>query len=92
MRMTGTHTGCEQGTCTVIIDDMPVCFCPMFAVQGANKRIPTVEGLARDKELHPFQCAFIKHHGLQCGFFTRGLLMLAAAVLERDPESAMRIS
>ena len=87
--LTGTHTGCEQGACgacTVIVDDVPVCACLMFAVQAAGRRIRTVEGLAHDKELHPLQRAFIEHHGLQCGFCTPGFLMLATAVLEREPD------
>ena len=57
----------------------------MFAVQAEDRQIRTVEGLANGDELHPLQQAFIDHHGLQCGFCTPGFLMLAAGVLERDP-------
>jgi carbon-monoxide dehydrogenase small subunit len=57
----------------------------MFAFQANGKHIRTVEGLAKDGELHPLQRAFTEHHGLQCGFCTPGFLMLAAGVLERDP-------
>ena len=86
---TGTHIGCEHGvcgSCTVLVDDMPVRACLMFAVQADGKRIRTVEGLARGEELHPLQRAFREHHGLQCGFCTPGFLMLAVGVLEREPD------
>jgi len=86
---TGTHIGCEHGicgACTVILDDQAVRACLMFAVQAQGKRIRTVEGLAQGDKLHPLQAAFIKHHGLQCGFCTPGFLMLAVNALERDPD------
>ena len=87
--LTGTHIGCEHGVCgacTIIVDGEVVRSCLMFAVQAQGHRIRTVEGLARGSELHPLQRAFIEHHGLQCGFCTPGFLMLAAGVLERDPD------
>ena len=86
---TGTHIGCEHGicgTCTVIVDDVAVRSCLMFAVQAQGRKIRTVEGLADGDKLHPLQEAFIEHHGLQCGFCTPGFLMLAVNVLERDPD------
>jgi carbon-monoxide dehydrogenase small subunit len=86
---TGTHIGCEHGVCgacTVILGDVAVRSCLMFAVQAAGKPIRTVEGLAKGDELHPVQRAFIEHHGLQCGFCTPGFLMLAVNVLERRPD------
>ena len=86
---TGTHIGCEHGVCgacTVILDDVAVRACLMFAVQAQGRRIRTVEGLANGDKLHPLQSAFIKHHGLQCGFCTPGFLMLAVGVLEQDPD------
>ena len=86
---TGTHIGCEHGVCgacTVILDDVAVRACLMFAIQAEGKRIRTVEGLADGDKLHPLQSAFIKHHGLQCGFCTPGFLMLAVNVLERQPD------
>jgi carbon-monoxide dehydrogenase small subunit len=55
-------------------------------VQAAGKSIRTVEGLANGEEMHPMQRAFMEHHGLQCGFCTPGFLMLAVAVLEREPD------
>ena len=86
---TGTHIGCEHGVCgacTVLLDGEPVRSCLMFAVQAAGRQIRTVEGLAQGDKLHPLQQAFIDHHGLQCGFCTPGFLMLAAGVLEREPD------
>jgi aerobic carbon-monoxide dehydrogenase small subunit len=88
-RQTGTHIGCEHGicgACTVIVDGEPVRSCLMFAVQADGKQIRTVEGLAKGDEMHPLQRAFMEHHALQCGFCTPGFLMLAAAVLEREPK------
>jgi carbon-monoxide dehydrogenase small subunit len=87
--LTGTNSGCEHGvcgSCTVLVDGDPVRACLMFAVQAQGKQIRTVEGLADGDKLHPLQQAFIDHHGLQCGFCTPGFLMLAAGVLERDPD------
>jgi len=89
--LTGTHLGCEHGVCgacTVLVDDQPVRSCLMFAVQAEGARVRTVEGLAAGGKLHPLQQAFWDHHGLQCGFCTPGFLMLAAGILERDPNIA----
>ena len=86
---TGTHIGCEHGVCgacTVLIDGEPVRSCLMFAVQADGREIRTVEGLGHGEALHPLQRAFMEHHGLQCGFCTPGFLMLAAGVLEREPD------
>ena len=86
--LTGTHLGCEHGVCgacTVLVDGKPVRSCLMFAVQARGKEVRTVEGLAQGEKLHPLQQAFWEHHGLQCGFCTPGFLMLAAGVLEAEP-------
>jgi aerobic carbon-monoxide dehydrogenase small subunit len=86
--LTGTHLGCEHGVCgacTVLLDGDPVRSCLMFAVQAEGAEIRTVEGLADGDRLHPLQQAFWDHHGLQCGFCTPGFLMLAVAVLEKEP-------
>ena len=87
--LTGTHLGCEHGVCgacTVLVDGAAVRSCLMFAVQADGKAIRTIEGLAKGDALHPLQRAFMEHHGLQCGFCTPGFLMLATAVLEREPD------
>ena len=87
--LTGTHVGCEHGVCgacTVLVDGKPVRSCLMFAVQAQGREVRTVEGLAKGDELHPLQQAFWEHHGLQCGFCTPGFLMLAAGVLEAEPD------
>ena len=86
---TGTHIGCEHGicgACTIILDGEAVRACLMFAVQAQGRKIRTVEGLAQGDKLHPLQAAFIRHHGLQCGFCTPGFLMLAVNALERQPD------
>lgn len=85
--LTGTHVGCEHGVCgacTVIMDGEPVRACLIFAVQADGAAIRTVEGLGGSA----LQEAFMAHHGLQCGFCTPGFLMLATAVLERDPAAS----
>ncbi len=87
--LTGTHMGCEHGVCgacTVLVDGEPVRSCLIFAVQAEGSSVRTVEGLAEGGTLHPLQRAFIEHHGVQCGFCTPGFLMLAAGVLEREPD------
>ena len=87
--LTGTHLGCEHGVCgacTVLVDGKPVRSCLMFGVQAQGCEVRTVEGLATGETLHPLQQAFWEHHGLQCGFCTPGFLMLAAGVLEAEPD------
>ncbi|MGE0258085.1 MAG: (2Fe-2S)-binding protein [Alphaproteobacteria bacterium] len=87
--LTGTHMGCEHGVCgacTILLDGDPVRSCLIFAVQAEGAAIRTVEGLAADGALHALQRAFIDHHALQCGFCTPGFLMLAAGLLEREPD------
>lgn len=87
--LTGTHIGCEHGVCgacTVLIDGEPMRSCLMFGVQANGKSIRTVEGLAKDGAFHPLQNAFMESHALQCGFCTPGFLMLAAGILEKQPD------
>ena len=82
---TGTHVGCEHGVCgacTVRVDGQAVRACLTFAVQIDGRRIDTVEGLADGEALGDLQAAFRRHHALQCGFCTSGILMSAAAFLE----------
>jgi len=87
--LTGTHIGCEHGVCgacTILLDGEPIRSCLMFGVQAHRRSLRTVEGLQRGEQLHPIQEAFIRHHGLQCGFCTPGFLMLAVGVLEKRPD------
>jgi aerobic carbon-monoxide dehydrogenase small subunit len=86
--LTGTHIGCEHGvcgTCTVLVNDETVRSCLMLAVQADGATITTVEGLATDGTLHPLQQAFREAQGLQCGFCTPGMLMLAWELLRDHP-------
>jgi len=87
--LTGTHVGCETslcGACTVAFDGQAVKSCTMFAVQADGAEITTIEGLAKNGELHPVQEGFWERHGLQCGYCTPGMIMAAAQLLERNPQ------
>ncbi len=82
LALTGTHIGCDTthcGACTVLLDGVPIKSCTMFAVQANGQAITTVEGLARNGDLHPLQAAFTEEHGLQCGFCTPGMMLTASA-------------
>ncbi|CAG2139174.1 (2Fe-2S)-binding protein [Cupriavidus plantarum] len=86
---TGTHVGCEHGVCgacTVRVDGVAARSCLMLAVQAEDRDIDTVEGLAPAGELGDLQEAFRRHHALQCGFCTAGILMSCADYLARVPE------
>jgi len=85
--LTGTHVGCETslcGACTVLLDGQAVKSCTMFAVQADGAAITTVEGLAKNGELHPVQEGFWERHGLQCGYCTPGMIMTATQLLDRN--------
>lgn len=87
LRLTGTHIGCEHGhcgCCTVMFNGATVKSCLLLAVQAHRAEILTIEGLARNGQLHPVQEAFTENHGLQCGFCTPGMLMSAVALLEEN--------
>jgi xanthine dehydrogenase YagT iron-sulfur-binding subunit len=78
LKLTGTKKGCDYGqcgACTVLIDGERRLSCLSLAVMQANKKITTIEGLAKGKELHPLQQAFIHHDGFQCGYCTPGQIM-----------------
>jgi carbon-monoxide dehydrogenase small subunit len=88
LRLTGTHLGCEHGVCgacTVIVDGAAVRSCLMLAVQAEGAEVVTVEGLSNDTELTPLQAAFRKHHALQCGYCTPGIITTAHALLSEEP-------
>jgi aerobic carbon-monoxide dehydrogenase small subunit len=85
---TGTNLGCEHGacgSCTVLVDGQSVRSCLMFAVQANGHEVMTVEGLARNGEMHPLQQAFWEKQGLQCGFCTPGFLITAYELLQHNP-------
>jgi carbon-monoxide dehydrogenase small subunit len=85
--LTGAHIGCDTsqcGACTVLLDGRAVKSCTLLAHQADGRGITTIEGLARDGEMHPLQRAFVEHHGLQCGFCTPGVILTAADLLSRD--------
>lgn len=88
LHLTGTHVGCEHGVCgacTVIVDGAAVRACLMLAVQADGVEVQTVEGLSQGEALSPLQASFKKHHALQCGFCTPGMLMTAHALLSAEP-------
>jgi aerobic-type carbon monoxide dehydrogenase small subunit (CoxS/CutS family) len=85
--LTGTKIACNRGACsacTVWLDGMPVCSCMILAIDGGDRRVTTIEGLAQGDMLHPVQQAFIDHDALQCGFCTPGMVMSCAALLEHN--------
>ena len=93
LNLTGTHVGCDTtqcGACTVLIDDRAVKACTVFAVQADGCEVTTIEGLARDGNLHPLQQAFWDQHGLQCGFCTPGMIMAAVNLLNDTPRPTDR--
>jgi carbon-monoxide dehydrogenase small subunit len=86
--LTGTHLGCEHGACgacTVLVNGVGTRSCLMLAIQADGAEITTIEGLAKDGQLHPLQQAFWDHHGLQCGFCTPGMIMAAHDFLQGNP-------
>jgi carbon-monoxide dehydrogenase small subunit len=85
--LTGAHIGCDTsqcGACTVLLDGRAVKSCTVLALQAEGREVTTIEGLARDGDLHPIQRAFVEHHGLQCGFCTPGMILTTADLLSRD--------
>jgi carbon-monoxide dehydrogenase small subunit len=88
LRLTGTKHGCELGecgTCAVLVDGEPVLSCLVLGLQAVGREVTTVEGLARDGELHPLQRAFVELGAAQCGYCTPGFLVTAKACLDRNP-------
>ena len=87
--LTGTHIGCDTsqcGACTVIMNGHAVKSCTVFAVQADGAEIMTIEGLAKDGQLHPIQEGFWEEHGLQCGFCTPGMILSAYDLLQQNPD------
>ncbi len=88
-KLTGTHVGCETsicGACTVLMEGKAVKSCTIFAVQADGAEVTTIEGLARNGQLHPVQQGFWECHGLQCGYCTPGMIMAGVQLLQRNPK------
>ncbi|MGF6763312.1 carbon-monoxide dehydrogenase small subunit [Paraburkholderia sp. GAS33] len=89
LRLTGTHIGCDTaqcGACTVHLNGRAIKSCNILAVQAEGAEITTIEGLAKEGELHPMQAAFRACHGLQCGFCTPGMVMSATSLVQCQPD------
>src|SRR5690349_12184412 len=87
--LTGTHIGCDTsncGACTVLLDGQAVKSCTVLAAQADGSEVTTIEGLARNRELHPVQEGFWECHGLQCGYCTPGMIMAGVQLLQRNPK------
>jgi aerobic carbon-monoxide dehydrogenase small subunit len=87
--LTGTKEGCNDGNCgacSVIMDGILVDSCCVLAVESEGGEIETIEGLAKDGELHPLQKAFLEQTGMQCGICTPGFLMAAKSLLDKYPQ------
>ena len=87
LALTGTHVGCDTsqcGACVVHLDGNSVKSCTTLAADCDGSEITTIEGLAGNGKLHPMQEAFKKHHGLQCGFCTPGMVMSAVDLLQKN--------
>ena len=87
--LTGTHIGCDTsqcGSCTVIVNGQSLKSCTAFAVQLNNAEVLTIEGLAKEGELHPIQNGFWEEHGLQCGYCTPGMIMASYQLLQRNSD------
>ena len=84
----GTKEYCRSGVCgacTVLMDGQAVSSCSLLAGQANGVDILTIEGLTPDEGLHPIQQAFVDHFGLQCGYCTPGMILLAKALLDENP-------
>jgi len=91
--LTGTKYGCGEGycgACTVLVDGEVVRSCQFPVKNARGKSVLTIEGLARGKDLHPLQQAFIEHDALQCGFCTSGIILTAYSLLQKKPAPASR--
>ncbi len=87
LALTGSKEGCgtgDCGACSMIVDGKLVTSCLMLAPEADGSDVLTIEGLARDGQLHPVQQAFVEAGGVQCGFCTPGMIMAAKALLDRQ--------
>jgi aerobic carbon-monoxide dehydrogenase small subunit len=93
LALTGTKIGCDTsqcGSCTVLVDGRSTKSCTLFTVQADGSEITTIEGLAKNGQLHPLQEGFWEEHGLQCGYCTAGMIMSAANLLGENPRPTER--
>jgi aerobic carbon-monoxide dehydrogenase small subunit len=91
LQLTGTHVGCDTaqcGACTVHLNGRAVKSCSMLALQAQGGDVTTIEGLAKDGQMHPMQAAFRECHGLQCGFCTPGMVMSSVQLLKDKPNAS----
>ncbi|MDA0971697.1 MAG: (2Fe-2S)-binding protein [Proteobacteria bacterium] len=87
LNLTGTHVGCDTsqcGACVVHVDGKSVKSCTLLAADINGSAVTTIEGLSTNGTLHPMQAAFKKHHGLQCGFCTPGMIMSSVDLLNNN--------
>jgi carbon-monoxide dehydrogenase small subunit len=85
LNLTGTHIGCDTsqcGACVVHVDGKSVKSCTLLVADIDGSKVTTIEGLSQNGELHPMQAAFKKHHGLQCGYCTPGMIMSSVDLLQ----------
>jgi carbon-monoxide dehydrogenase small subunit len=88
LHLTGAKESCGEGacgSCTVLLDGLPVRSCLLLALEAEGRDIITIEGLAAGGKLHPLQEAFVEHHAIQCGFCTPGMILTAKALLDATP-------
>lgn len=86
--LTGTKKGCEVGdcgSCTVIMDGIPVNSCLVLAMQANGRKITTIEGLETERGMHPIQKAFVEKGAIQCGFCTPGMILSTKSLLDKNP-------
>lgn len=93
LQLTGAKESCGQGSCgscTVLMDGLPVRSCLFLAAEAQGRQITTIEGLAGKETLHPIQQAFIDHHAIQCGTCTSGMILTAKALLDEKAHPGER--
>jgi carbon-monoxide dehydrogenase small subunit len=87
LHLTGTKGACNEGacgSCTVLLDGLPVRSCLMLALDAQGREITTIEGLAREGGMHPIQDAFVEYHAIQCGFCSPGMILTAKSLLDEN--------
>ncbi|MGH9319500.1 MAG: (2Fe-2S)-binding protein [Vicinamibacteria bacterium] len=90
LSLTGTNVGCDTsqcGSCTILMDGLAVKSCTVLAAQADGSEVTTIEGLAKNGNLHPIQQAFWDNHGLQCGFCTPGMSLTATEILKKNSKA-----